>query len=192
MVEIHLAIKSTSDICRFPHTPKKLFWWNEHSYVGIAFVQENKPRNMTCTGKLLTGYFPEALVLTCSSLLVQKCGVCRPVSFPLLNLIWRLGMNNIYSLNLKLSKIQQGHSSSHPLTALAPVVMGSRALLTWWSVWRKRNRNVQGNHFIPPAPLVCAEGCVWAHVNLGPITWIETMAVPVCCWKEAIPPFAFP
>lgn len=39
---------------------------------------------MTCTGELLTGYFPEALVLTCSSLLAQKCGVCRSVTFPLL------------------------------------------------------------------------------------------------------------
>lgn len=33
VVEIHLPIKGTSDIYRFPHTPKKLFWWNEHSSV---------------------------------------------------------------------------------------------------------------------------------------------------------------
>lgn len=33
VVEIHLPIKNTSDIHRFPHTLNKLFWWNEHSYV---------------------------------------------------------------------------------------------------------------------------------------------------------------
>lgn len=182
---------------------KELYW--------IVFVRENNLKNYLyreVSDKMFSwgscsGLFFLAGVIR---------GVCRPVFFPLLKFDLEAGEEEYLLLESQIDHNAKGSSSSLPLSLVCWLACQQVDQWRYWLLLTctaisgdqgtghlidcllEEEFYVQCNDLIPPCSCptsLCRGVYTMCSCDLhGRITWIEIVAVSVCHWKGAIPPFA--